>query len=198
MDIIYESAENFIKLKDTRYHFIFVQNRKKHEIVLDFCPSDYRHAAGLHYIDDIVIENNPGKMMEAILVKTPPELTDAKLETSKKYKEVKPYTGSVRERVSDMRFIEECLDTSDFMRIYKMQPFGSLINAEYFIETYCNAIKAHVYIFIRKREESDSYVVISFFRKKVTFQGISTYWSLKEKITGTATIELYRSDSYGK
>ena len=196
MDIIYESADNFIKLENTKYYFVFVQNRKKREVVLDFYPSDYRHATGLHHVTDIEIENNPIKMVDAILNKKPPKITDIKLEKSKKYKENSSYTGSIKQRVSDMRFLESCLDTSDFMRIYTIQPFGSWIKAEYFIESFCKEIGASVYIFIRKREESDNYVVVSFFRKSSTFQGISTYWLLKEKITDTAMCELYRNPSY--
>ena len=32
-----------------------------------------------------------------------------------------------------MRFLEQCLDTSDFMRIYQVQPFGSQIRALTFV-----------------------------------------------------------------
>ena len=67
MDIIYECANNFKKLENTKYHFVFVQNRKKHDITLNFCLADFRHAAGLHHITDIVIENNLIKTMDAIL-----------------------------------------------------------------------------------------------------------------------------------
>lgn len=196
MDIIYESADNFIKLENTKYHFVFVQNRKKHDIVLDFKATDYRHATGLHHVTDIVIENNPTKLINDILHKTSHVITDAKLDESKKYKEVAPYTGSIKQRVSDMRFIEKSLDTSDFMRIYQVQPFGSFIKADYFIESYCKEISANIYVFIRKREESDNYVVISYFRKKTTFKGESTYWLLKEKISNVNTYELYRHFSY--
>ena len=96
-------------------------------------------------------------MMDAILRSDFPEITDTKLNESRKYKEISPTSGSVRERVSDMRFIEQCLDTSNFMRIFKLQPYGSQIRADYFIKAYCNEIKANVYVFLRKREESDNY-----------------------------------------
>ena len=119
-----------------------------------------------------------------------PEITDTKLNESRKYKEISPTSGSVRERVSDMRFIEQCLDTSNFMRIFKLQPYGSQIRADYFIEAYCNEIKANVYVFLRKREESDNYVVVSYFRKKTVVSGISTYWLLKEKISDDIVNEL--------
>ena len=134
-------------------------------------------------------------MIDAIL-KEPIEITDVKLEESKKYKEISPYSGSIKERVSDMRFLEECLDTSDFMRIYRVQPFGSQIGADYFIETYCKEINSNVYIFIRKRDESENYVIVSFFRKKVQFNGVSTYWMLKEKINELDTLELFRHRNY--
>ena len=50
-----------------------------------------------------------------------------------------------------------------------------------------------MYIFIRKRIESDNYVVVSYFRKKVVFHGISTYWLSKEKITAEDCLEfLYK------
>ena len=196
MDIIYECANNFVKLINTKYHFVFVRNRKSCDIILDFHPSDFRHAAGLHYITDIVIENNPNKIIDAILNKEFSGITDSKLNESKKYKEISPTSGSIKERISDMRFIEQCLDNSDFMRIFQAQSYGSQIQADYFIESHCKEIKSNVYIFLRKRAESDHYVIVSYFRKKVVFNGISTYWLLKEKILSDTTNELYRSPTY--
>lgn len=91
---------------------------------------------------------------------------------------------------------EKCLDASDFMRINKIQTFGSWITAEYFIEAFCREINSIMYIFLRKRAESDNYVIVSFFRKKTVFQGISTYLLLKEKLEDDKKIELYRSSTY--
>ena len=95
MDLIYECANNFMNLVNTKYHFVFVQNRKRHDIVLDFQPSDFRHATGLHHITDIAIEKNPMKLINAILYTVPSKISDRKLEKSKKYKAVSPYSGSV-------------------------------------------------------------------------------------------------------
>ena len=61
---------------------------KKHDITLNFCLADFRHAAGLHHITDIVIENNLIKTMDAILRSDFPEITDTKLNESRKYKEI--------------------------------------------------------------------------------------------------------------
>ncbi len=195
MDTIYESANNFLKIIDKKYRFVISHKRKTKEIVLDFQSSDYRHATGLHHITDIAIERNPIKLINAI-IKEPRAVTDITLNKSKKYKEESPYTGSVECRVSDIRFLESCLDSSDFIRIYQIQKFGSLIGADYFIETHCKEINSDVYIFIRKREESDYYVVVSFFRKKVSFNGIPLYWMLKEKITNNQIFELYKHPNY--
>ena len=197
MDVIYDCANNFIKLNKIKYHFVFVQNRKSHDIVLDFHPTDFRHATGLHHVTDIVIENNPSKLISSIL-QTKPLITDEKLDKSIKFKEYSPRYGSIKERVSDMRFLEKCLDSSFYMRIYQVQPFGSQISADYFIESYCSTISASVYIFIRKRSESNNFVVVSFFRKKTPFIGISTHWMLKEKISDNITTELYRHRNYKK
>ena len=196
MDIIYESADNFIKLEHVKYHFVFVRNRKSHNIVLDFKASDFRHAIGLHHVTDIAIEKNPVKMIKGILCEDKPIITDDMLAKSRKYKEIASFTGSIQQRVSDMRFLEKCLDTSDFMRIYEAQPFGSFINADYFVEAHCKEIGSNIYIFIRKRKESENYVVVSYFRKMVPFKGISTYWLLKEKISDKHIEQLYRNPSY--
>lgn len=87
MDLIYECANNFMNLVNTKYHFVFVQNRKRHDIVLDFQPSDFRHATGLHHITDIAIEKNPMKLINAILYTVPSKISDRKLEKVKNIKQ---------------------------------------------------------------------------------------------------------------
>lgn len=86
MDLIYECANNFMNLVNTKYHFVFVQNRKRHDIVLDFQPSDFRHATGLHHITDIAIEKNPMQLINAILYTVPSKISDRKLEKVKSIK----------------------------------------------------------------------------------------------------------------
>lgn len=195
MDIIYESAKNFINLENTQYRFCVSQKRKIKEIVLDFLSTDFRHASGLHYVDDIAIEKDPSKIIDEILSTTNPTIADSILDKSQKYKKSQLHVGSVQQRVSDMRYLEKCLDSSDFIRIFKMKA-GSQIQADYYIETKCHEINSNVYIFIRKRIESDNYVIVSFFRKLTTFEGDKAYWMLKQKITGGIVKELYRHASY--
>lgn len=194
MDKIYECANNFSKLLNTKYAFTIVSKRKLKTIVLDFVKEDFRHASGMRYIDDITIENNPSKLVDAILNQS---ITDEMLEKSMKYTTAKrPEGGSVKERVAEFCYLEDYLDKSDFIRIYEVQNFGSWIEAEYFIEASNRQRQTTVYIFIRKRVENDNYVVVSFFEKSATYKGTAAYWMMKEKITEDEHIILYQNPNF--
>ena len=65
MDKIFECGNSFNNLLETQYIFTIVSKRKLQKIVLDFKKEDFRHASGLHYIDDIMIEQNPSKLLDA-------------------------------------------------------------------------------------------------------------------------------------
>lgn len=193
MDNIHEAAIVFEKLLSITYRFVIVHNRRLQTILLDFHPEDFRHIAGLHYLDDIEIESNPPKTFHSICEQ---KITDKMLEASDKFKSISPRIGSVQERICELRFLDKYLDCSNFIRIYKIQNFGSNIKADYFIESSVPFRQSSVYIFIRKRKETDRYVIVSFFKKHATFQGSAAYWMLKEKLSNGQAIELYRSPSF--
>ena len=193
MDKIYECVKQFNNILEIEYVFTIVSNRKLKSIVLDFAKEDFRHAAGLHYVDDISIENNPSKLVDAILSKS---ITDELLEKSTKYTTTRREGGSVKERVSEFCYMEEYLDKSDVIRIFQMQDFGSAIEAEYFIEASIYERHTTVYIFIRKRLENDNYVVVSFFKKSTVYRGGTAYWMLKEKRTANGCVTLYKNPNY--
>ena len=193
MDKIYECATNFMDISGKKYVFSLVSKRKLKTIVLDFTKEDFRHASGLHYVDDISIENNPVRLVDSILNKS---LTDEILRKSDKYS-TKHFEGStIKERVTELCCLEDYLDASDFIRIFEHQNFGSRINAEYFIEATNTQRKTTVYIFIRKRTENDNYVVVSFFKKSVTYRGTAVYWMRKEKIVHNQSVLLYQNPKY--
>ena len=194
MDKIYECGRKFADLLNYKYHLVVSGNRKIMKLTLDFKETDLRHISGLHYIDDIVIENSPSKLFTAILKK---EITDDVLKKSRKYNSKELYEGgSIEERVSEMRFLERYLDENNFIRIYRMQEFGSKVMADFFIESTLKDLNSTVYIFLRKRQESENYVVVSFFKKYQTYRGVNLYWMLKEKIKENDSIELYRNQNY--
>ena len=95
-----------------------------------------------------------------------------------------------------MRFLERYLDENNFIRIYRMQEFGSKVMADFFIESTLKDLNSTVYIFLRKRQESENYVVVSVFKKYQTYRGVNLYWMLKEKIKENDSIELYRNQNY--
>lgn len=191
--MIYECGKSFKNLLNVKYHFVISVNRKIRHLTIDFQSEDFRHVSGLHYIDDITIEKNPSKIINAILSN---EITDELLDKSSKYTMIIKDFGSVKERISEMCFLEEYLDKSDFIRIFQMQDFGSIIDAEYFIEASNFNRHSTVYIFIRKRKENDTYVIVSFFKKHNAYNGQTTYWMHKVKEKGTAITELYKHPNY--
>ena len=193
MDVIQECAVNYRKLLNVKYHFVISLRRTTREITIDFEEKDFRHMSGLHYITDIQIERDPEKVMDAIING---DITDKILESSDEYNKIHTEGRSVKNRIEQLRYLEEYLDVSDFIRIYEMQQFGSLIQADYFIEAKSSQRKTTVYAFIRKRTQNDNYVVVSFFAKTNTYKGTSAYWMLKEKTTGDSKTELYRHPNY--
>ncbi|SDB04306.1 PBECR4 domain-containing protein [Butyrivibrio sp. INlla16] len=193
MDIIYECAANYRELLNIKYHFVISLRRNTKDITIDFEENDFRHMSGLQHIDDIHIERDPAKVIEAIIQG---KITDEILESSDEYKKIHPEGRSIKSRVDQLRYLQEYLDISDFIRIYEMQQFGSLIRADYFIEAKSSKRKSTVYVFIRKREQNDNYVVVSFFVKTNAYKGTAAYWMLKEKITDGTTTELYRHPNY--
>lgn len=80
--MIYECGKNFKNLLDVKYHFAISVNRKIRHLTVDFQTEDFRHASGLHYIDDISIESNPSEVINAILSN---KITDELLDKSSKY-----------------------------------------------------------------------------------------------------------------
>lgn len=195
MDTIYKCGQNFQSLLDVKYHFAISVKRKIRHLTIDFQPEDFRHISGLHYIDDISIENNPSKVMDAIMSD---EITDKILDKSSKYTVANKDSGSIKERIAEMCYLESYLDKSDFFRIFQMQDFGSLIDAEYFIEASNNSRKSTVYIFLRQRTESENYVIVSFFKKHSTYKGQTAYWMEKVKEKSSVVTELYKHPNYQK
>lgn len=194
MDTILECGQRYRDIEDVKYHFTISSKRKIKKITLDFHTEDFRHASGLHYIDDISIESNPSKVIDAIINQ---KITDEILDKSTKYKAAKTTTGSsIKERIEELRYLENYLDSSDFIRIYEMQDFGSFIKADYYIEATNRSRRTTVYIFIRKRIENDNYVMVSFFKKSETYKGSAAYWMLKQKEKNGVITELYRNPNY--
>ena len=116
-------------------------------------------------------------------------------------KSVHYVSKGVKSRLEELRFLEEYLDTDNFMRIYNLdnqKGMSSVTEADYVIESWFKNRCDIVYIFIRQREENpEYYCVVSFFKKnKINYGGDNVYWM--EKIKKSAGVEqiLYINPNY--
>ena len=198
MDLIYECAVKFKKLQNCKYQFVVSKKRKTRKIVLNFLESDFFHLAGLQYLTDISIPKNRKDILKNIVEKR--KITDLMLQKSQFFTNSQT-NKNIKSRIEELRFLEEYLDTDNYIRIYSIRNLkylSSNINAEYIIESRLGGAKYSVYIFLRERKEMPgTYGVVSFFKKeKVTYGGDNLYWLLKEKICDGYALTLYKHPDY--
>lgn len=200
MDVIYDAAAKFAVLEQTEYRFVVSQRRKLQTLQLNFTDTDFFHMAGLQYLDDIVIARDRRKTLNEIIVKH--SITDSVLEKSSFYS-TRDTKKDVKSRIEELRFLEEYLDTDNYIRIFNLRnqnQISSVIKADYIIESRFRNCKEVVYIFLRRREEDEEhFCVVSFFKKgEVFYGGDKMYWMEKVKITNGVENVLYRHNSYTK
>lgn len=195
MDMILECAENYSLLLTCSYRFIVSKNRKTQEIKLNFAESDFFHLAGFQYLTDISIPRNRKNTLKYIF---DGKITDIFLQKSRFFQSSQS-NKNIRSRIEELRFLEKYLDTDNIIRIYStrnIRHLYSMIDAEYMIESRLQGNT--VYIFLKKRKEDEEhFCIVSFFKKEnVTYGGDLLYWMLKEKITASETILLYRNKNF--
>lgn len=198
MDLICECATKFILLERYEYRFVVSKKRKIREIILNFHDSDFFHLAGLHHLTDISIPRNRKDTLKNIIEKR--KITDSLLYRSRFFVNSES-DKDIESRVEELRYLEEYLDTDNFIRIYNtenMKYFHSNIDAEYIIESWLPGTREGVYIFLKQREESPlMYCAVSFFKKgTVIYGGEALYWMLKEKRDLHQCITLYQHPNY--
>ncbi|HBI61650.1 MAG TPA: hypothetical protein DDY31_10645 [Lachnospiraceae bacterium] len=199
MDLIYDAAAKFLVLEQFEYHFVVSRKRKLHTINLNFTDTDFFHIAGLHYLTDVAIPRNRTKTMDEILIKH--SITDPVISRSVHYVS-KDSKTDVKSRIEELRFLEEYLDTDNFIRIFNRNQKGlsSVIRADYLIESWFKNSSDTVYIFIRRREENpEYYCIVSFFKKnEVAYGGDNVYWMEKVKQSADTQQVLYINPNYKK
>jgi len=200
MDLIYDAAAKFLVLEQFEYHFVVSQKRRLQTINLNFIDTDFFHIAGLHYLTDIAIPRDRTKTMDEILIKH--TITDPVIGRSVHYVS-KDSKTDVKSRIEELRFLEEYLDTDNFIRIFNVRNqkgMSSVIRADYLIESWFKGSSDTVYIFIRQREENpEYYCIVSFFKKnEVAYGGDNVYWMEKIKKFGENRQVLYINPKYKK
>lgn len=194
MDILYDAAAKFIALEQFEYHFVVSQKKKLHTINLNFIDTDFFHIAGLHYLNDIVISQDRTQTMNEILIKH--TISEQTISKSIHY-----VNKGIKNRLEELRFLEEYLDTNNFIKIFNVRNqkgMSSIIKADYLIESRFKNSSDTVYIFIRQREETpEYYCLVSFFKKDtVAYGGDKVYWMKKLKHSDDIEKILYINPKY--
>lgn len=197
MDIIFECAKNFEKLIAVSYRFIVSKSRKMQSVLVDFSATDFYHLAGFQYLTDLAISKDRSRTISLILSNA---ITDNLLSSSSKFCSKKNAERDISSRIEELRYLEKYIETDNFINIFTLRNtpwLNSQIDAEYVIKSRLPGSLTDVFIFLRKRKESDYYCVVSFFVKKESdYGGDKLYWMLKEKITSDARIVLYQHPNF--
>ena len=198
MNLIYDAAAKFLMLEQFEYHFVVSQKRKLQTINLNFIDTDFFHIAGLHYLTDIVIPKDRTKTMNEILIKH--TISDQTISRSVYYVS-EDSKKDVKSRIEELRFLEDYLDTNNFIRIFNVRNqkrMSSVIEADYLIESWFKNSSDTVYIFIRQRKENpEYYCIVSFFKKnEVAYGGDNVFWMKKVKKSVDIEQVLYINPNY--
>ena len=197
MDIIHECGVNFEKLIGTTYHCVVSKKRITYKFTIDFDSTDFYHLAGLNYLIDIDI---PQSRTDTIWYIKRRKITDRLLAKSKFFRHDTLTNRDIQSRISELRFLEEYMDVNNMINIYNTRDGtnqNSLIKADYVIQSRRPDSSTDVYIFLRKRKESDNYLIVSFFVKgTIIYSGEKLYWMLKKKSQDDKTIVLFKHDKY--
>ena len=176
---IRDALITYKRLIGYKYKFEISHKKVAYKFELDFDEKDFRHMAGLHYLDDIDIPRTPKTLYEKIENK---KINDEYLSKSVNYTKVQDSYANVKSRVFGLKFLEQFLDNKNLICKYvKYMNLYSNIEADYLIKSTVDNITA--YIFIKKRKLADSYCVCSFFiEPENEYRGINVYWLYKSKI----------------
>ncbi len=197
MDEIRAAALNFSRLQRTMYTFTLSKKRKVHSISVDFIDTDFYHIAGLHYLNDIVFDRTRNRTVNHALSGI---LSDSILSCSVMYLNNPAIEHSgIQVRIRKLIKLEEYLDTNNIIKVFsiRVQDSSSLIDADYVIKSMLPEDEKPVFIFLRKRKESERFSVTSMFEKKTTeYSGEQLFWMKKVKIRDGEETVLYQHKDY--
>lgn len=178
MSNLHKSAEVFYNMLNKKYIMKLSHKKNIIEIILDFKMEDYFHLVGLQYLTDIKFNKSYRQVFRQVLNG---EITDDFLRKSAFYRQVENNYVIVEERIKAFQKIELLLDSESIIFKYiKNYNKYSKIDADYLIEVKIS--DKTYYIFLRKRKNSVTYKLCSFFEKQSEYYGEKAYWLYKEKI----------------
>ena len=185
-------------MTNIRYEFHVSEKRKIKKMILDFSQKDFFHLAGFQHLTDIALPRNRNITIRDILAG---KITDQILSKSIHYANTIKDEKNIRDRICELQYLEEYLDTNNVIKIFSIKdtPFlSSDIVADYVIESSIFKRNKTVYIFLKERSEKlGIYCVVSFFvKKRITYGGQKLYWMLKKKVVQEQATILYRHKNY--
>ena len=183
---------------NVKYEFHVSEKRKIRKMILSFSKKEFFHLAGLQYLKDIALPKNRNTTVQDVLDK---KITDELLEKSKYYVNSLKEEKNIRDRICELQYLEQYLDTNNIIKIFSVKDTPYLhsdINADCVIESSLTQRSKTVYIFLKERKEQQGvYCLVSFFVKKnLTYGGSKLYWMLKRKFKLKQSITLYQHDNY--
>ncbi len=178
MGDIQDALGVFQKMKDYKYNFVVSHKKTAHDFELTFEEKDFRHMAGLHYLNDIDIPKAPKTLFNKIENE---KINDTYLSRSVNYTKVQDSYANVQSRIFGLKYLDRYLDNDNLICKYvKYMNQYSSIDAEYMIKNTVQHKTA--YIFLKKRRQGESYCICSFFiEPQREYNGIGIYWLYKSK-----------------
>lgn len=185
-------------MTNVEYEFHVSEKRKIRKMILSFSQKEFFHLVGLQHLNDIALPNNRNTTIQDVFNN---KITDEILSKSKHYVNSIKDEKNIRDRICELQYLEEYLDTNNIIKIFSVRdtPFlHSDINADYVIESSLLKRSKTVYIFLKERKEQPGvYCIVSFFvKKKLTYGGAKLYWMLKRKVVQGQTSTLYQNQNY--
>lgn len=179
MGDIQEALITFRRLMEYKYNFVISHKKIAYHFGLTFEEKDFRHIAGLHYLNDIDIPRTPKTLFEKI---ENGKITDEYLNGSIYYIQIDESYARVKERIFGLKFLEQFLDNKNMICKYvKYKNLYSSIKADYFIKSTVNGMTAYIFL-VKRNSKSDDYCICSFFiDPQNEYKGISVYWLYKSK-----------------
>lgn len=169
-------------------------HKKLVKILLDFRENDFHHIAGFQYLKDIDIPKSGKEIFKKIVLG---EISDEFLQKSKFYYTAQDSYANVHERIYSIRFLKAHLENRNIICEYiKGNNKYSQIKADYVIKSTLEGNTA--YIFLKKRNNADTYCICSFFNPLAEYNGCKAFWLYKARINTVKeeTVVLYQSKSY--
>lgn len=180
MGDIQDALIMFQHMMEYQYKFIVSHKKTAYHLKLSFDEKDFRHMAGLHYLNDIDIPKTPKILFDKIMSEA---INDEYLAKSVFYLRIEESHTKIKSRIFGLKLLEEFLDSKNQICKYvKYRNIYSNINADYLIKSTVDHITAYIFLKTRRKEGNNHCICSFFIEPENEYNGINVYWLYKSKI----------------